>query len=255
MSFLVAVCLKRVVDSAARIRPTADGTGVDLADIKSGPNPYDEIALEEAIRLKEAGVASEVVALGVGPEELQAVLRQALALGADRAIHVKHASPTGLELDGLQTARALGAVLRPLKPGLILVGRIAIDDQSAQVGGLLAAELDLPFVGEVMRVEPKEGGLRLHHLVDGLLEVVESRLPVVVSAQKGLNEPRYAGIKGIMAAKKKPLAACTADPGPRSIEILRVEAQPPRKPGRIVGEGPAAVEALVALLQSEAKVL
>jgi electron transfer flavoprotein beta subunit len=251
----IAVCLKRVPDTASRIRPSPGGKGIDARDLKFIANPYDEIALEEALRLKEKLGQGEVVAVCLGPGDAQAVLRQALATGADRAIHLAWEAPTGIELDGRQTARALAACLKSESPDLILFGRLAVDDQSAQVGGLVARELGLVAVGEVVKVEWTGERFRLHHILSGRIEVVEAPPPVVVTAQKGLNEPRYPGIKGIMAAKKKPLATVPADPGPPAMELVAIEPPPARKAGRIVGEGPAAVEELVRLLHEEAKVI
>ncbi len=251
----IAVCIKRVPDTASRIRPSANGKGIDPRDIKFIPNPYDEIALEEALRLKEKLGQGEVVAVCLGPADAQAVLRQALAMGADRAIHLAWDAPTGIELDGRQTARALAASLRGEAPDLILFGKLAVDDQSAQVAGLAARALGLVAVGEVVKLEWTGERFRLHHILSGRTEVVEAPPPVVVTAQKGLNEPRYPGIKGIMAAKKKPLASVPADPGPPAMELLSIEPPAARKPGRIVGEGAGAVETLVRLLREEAKVV
>jgi len=249
----IAVCIKRVPDSASRIRPS--GAGIETGDLKFIMNPYDEIALEEALRLKEKLGSSEVLAVSLGPADAQAVLRQALAMGADRALHLAHPGVSGLELDGRQCARALAGALRAEAPDLFLFGKLSIDDQSAQVGGLVAQELGLVSVGEVVKIEWTGERFRLHHHLDGRIEVVEAAPPVVATAHKGLNEPRYPGIKGIMAAKKKPLSSVPADPGPPAMEILRIEPPPPRQPGRIVGEGPAAVEPLLRLLRKEAKVL
>jgi electron transfer flavoprotein beta subunit len=166
-----------------------------------------------------------------------------------------HDAPTGLELDGLQCARALAGPLRGQAPDLLLFGKLAIDDQAAQVGTLVAAELGMPCIGEVIKMEWAGERIRLHHLVDGRIEVVEAALPVAATAQKGLNEPRYPGIKGIMAAKKKPLESVPAEPGPPSLTMLRIDPPPPRQPGRIVGQGAAAVEPLLELLRNEAKVI
>jgi len=251
----IAVCLKRVPDSASRIRPAAGGRGIETRDLKFILNPYDEIALEEALRIKDSRAGVEVVAVSLGPPDAQAVLRQALAMGADRALHVAHDSPAGIGLDGRQTARALAGPLKEEAPDLILLGKLAIDDQNAQVGGLLAAALGIPFVSEIVKLELKDGLFRLHHILGDEIEVVEAAPPVAASAQKGLNEPRYPGIKGIMAAKKKPLSGVPADPGPPAIELVRIEEPPPRKPGRVIGEGPEAVEPLLELLRNEAKVM
>ena len=251
----IAVCIKRVPDSASRIRPAPGGKSIETADVKFIINPYDEIALEEALRLRDARGGGEVLAVCLGPADAQAVLRQALAMGADRALHVVHDSPTGTELDGLQCARALAGPLRAQSPDLLLFGKLAIDDQAAQVGTLVAAEMGMPSIGEVIKMEWAGDLIRLQHLVEGRIEVVEAALPVAATAQKGLNEPRYPGIKGIMAAKKKPLESVPAEPGPQAHSLVRLELPPARKPGRIVGQGAAAVDPLVELLRNEAKVI
>src|SRR5262245_26139040 len=170
----IAVCIKRVPDSASRIRPAAGGKSVETADVKFIISPYDEIALEEALRLRDARGGGEVLAVCLGPADAQAVLRQALAMGADRALHLVHDSPTGLELDGLQCARALAGALRAQAPDLLLFGKLAIDDQAAQVGTLVAAELGMPCIGEVIKMEWAGDLIRLQHLVEGRIEVVEA---------------------------------------------------------------------------------
>ena len=251
----IAVCIKRVPDSASRIRPAAGGTTIETTDVKFMISPYDDIALEEALRLKESLGQGEVLAVCLGPPDAQAVLRQALAMGADRALHILQESPTGLELDGRQCARALAGPLRAQAPDFLLFGKLAIDDQAAQVGPLVACELGIPCIGEVIKVEWTGEKLRLHHIVEDRIEVVEAAPPVAATAQKGLNEPRYPGIKGIMAARKKPLESVPAEPGPPALTILRLEPPAPRKPGRIVGQGAAAVDTLVELLRKEAKVI
>ncbi len=256
----IAVCIKRVPDSGSRIRIASGGRRIETADLKFIISPYDEMAIEEGLKLKESSGAGEVLVISLGPVDAQAILRQALAMGADRAVHILHEGPTGLELDGRQTALSLAHVLREEKPDLVLFGKSAIDDQNGQVGALTAAELGIPCVGEVVRVEWNGQKFRFHHQIAGQIEVVEAAPPAAATAQKGLNDPRYPGIKGIMAAKKKPLvqvpaAAVQAALVPAALELLRIELPPPRRPGRIVGEGAAAVEPLLELLHSEAKVL
>jgi len=251
----IAVCIKRVPDSGSRIRIAAGGLRIETADLKFIISPYDEMAIEEGLRLKESSGAGEILVISLGPADVQAILRQALAMGADRAVHLLHEGPSGLELDGRQCALALAQALREEKPDLVLFGKSAIDDQNGQVGALTAAELGIPCVGEVVRVEWSGQKFRLHHQLSGQIEVVEAAPPVAVTAQKGLNEPRYAGIKGIMAAKKKPLVQVPAAVGSPALELLGIEPPPPRRPGRIVGEGASAVDPLIELLHSEAKVI
>jgi electron transfer flavoprotein beta subunit len=249
------VCIKRVPHTASKPRPIPGGRAIEPQGVEFTMSPYDEIALAEAVRLKEAAGAGEVVVLSVGSDEVQAILRTALAAGADSAIQVRAAAPLGLELDGFQVASLLAAALRGKAFDLLLFGRLAVDDQSAQVGTMVARMLGIPSVADVIKLEPKDGHVRLHHIVEGRVEVVECPLPAAATAQKGLAEPRYPSIKQILAAKKKPLETVDLKPPEAAVELVTLEPPPPRKAGRIVGEGPAAVPELVRLLREEAKVL
>ncbi|HZN59693.1 MAG TPA: electron transfer flavoprotein subunit beta/FixA family protein [Planctomycetota bacterium] len=257
----IIVCLKRVPHTASKIRLAAAPSGassksIDVQGIEFTLSPYDEIALAEAVRLKTAaGAQGSVVVLTVGGDETQPVLRTALAMGADSALQVRGNAPTGLELDGFQVASLIAGALRGRDFDLLLFGRLATDDQSAQVGTLAARLLGLPSVADVSRIEVQDGNARLHHLVNGRVEVVECKLPAAATAQKGLAEPPYPSVKQILAAKKKPIEVLTGELPEPTLETLALEPPPPRKPGRIVGQGVAAVPELVRLLREEAKVI
>jgi electron transfer flavoprotein beta subunit len=254
----IAVGLKRVPDTAARVKVAADGRSVDRTGVEHVISPYDEIAVEAAIQLKEkhAPANGEVVVVTVGPGEAQKELRTCLAMGADKAVLVKDDAPFR---DASSTAAILATELGAGSFDLLLFGWKAVDDDAAQVGIRVAEALKLPAVTLVTKIEvdPAAKKLVCHREVDGGVEVVETSLPAVVTAQKGLAEPRYASLKGIMAAKKKPLEEkpLPAAGAAAFAEILKLETPPPRPPGRIVGEGVAAVPELVRLLREEAKVI
>jgi len=251
----IVVAIKSVPDTTTQIRVATDAPHtIDLAGVKFITSPYDEMALEQALRLREEH-GGEVVAITLGGAQGGAVLRGALTLGADRAVHLEAESPTGLELDGFQTASALANFLRTETFDLLLCGRLAIDDQSAQVGTLTARLLDRPVVNEVTGIEATEDAFRFQRTVDGRGQVVECEAPAVATAEKGLAEPRRPSMKSIMAAKKKTLETVTAQLPSATLEVIALEPPPPRQPGRIVGEGVEAVEELVQLLEQEAKVL
>lgn len=248
----IAVCIKRVADSETRVKIAADGKSLDEAGVKFILNPYDEFAVEEALRRKEQAGAGEVVVVACGPQAAQETIRTALAMGADRGVLLEAASvPT----DGLAVARALAAELKDGGYDLILFGKIAIDDYNHQVGPMVAELLDLPCVTAVAHLDLSGGKGTAEREVEGGNEEVEFPLPAVLTVDKGLNEPRYPALKGIMAAKKKPLEVKPAALGPAGLEILAMTLPPERKEGRIVGEGAGAVPALLQLLREEAKVL
>src|SRR5579884_1203177 len=205
MKILVAV--KRVIDFNVKPRVKMDGSGVDLMNVKMSMNPFDEIAVEEAIRLKEKGVATEIVAVSIGPAKAQETLRTALAMGADRAILVQ----TDDAVEPLAVAKILAAIAKEEQPGLVILGKQAIDDDSNQTGQMLAALLDWPQGTFASKVEA--GGEKLTGIreVDGGLETVELKLPAVVTTDLRLNEPRYASLPNIMKAKSKPLATKTPE--------------------------------------------
>jgi len=245
MKLLVAV--KRVIDFNVKPRVKMDGSGVDLANVKMSMNPFDEIAVEEAIRLKEKGEASEVIAVSIGPAKAQETLRTALAMGADRAILVQ----TEQEVEPLGVAKILKGVALEESPDLIILGKQAIDDDSNQTGQMLAALLDWPQGTFASRVERTGDGLNVTREVDGGLETVAIATPAVVTTDLRLNEPRYASLPNIMKAKSKPLV--TKSPGdygvdvaPR-IETLKVSEPPKRQAGIKVGSVDELVGKLKAL--------
>jgi electron transfer flavoprotein beta subunit len=220
MKLLVAV--KRVIDFNVKPRVKPDGSGVDLANVKMSMNPFDEIAVEEAIRLKEKGAASEIVAVSIGPAKAQETLRTALAMGADRAILIQ----TDDEVEPLAVAKLIAKVASEENPGLIILGKQAIDDDSNQTGQMLAALLDWPQGTFASKVEVAAGKVEVTREVDGGLETVSLKIPAVVTTDLRLNEPRYASLPNIMKAKSKPLAQKTpadygVDTAPR-LTILKV---------------------------------
>jgi electron transfer flavoprotein beta subunit len=247
----ILVPIKRVVDYNVKVRVKPDGTGVDTANVKMSMNPFDEIAVEEAVRLKEKGVATEVVAISCGTAACQETLRTALALGADRAILVE----TDAELQPLAVAKLLRAVAGDEKPELVIFGKQAIDDDANQTGQMFAALMGWPQATFASKVAVADGKATVTREIDGGLETVEMTLPAVVTTDLRLNEPRYATLPNIMKAKKKPLATTTpaalgVDVAPRLV-TLRVVEPPKRKGGGKVAD----VKELVAKLRNEAKVI
>ncbi|HEV8500814.1 MAG TPA: electron transfer flavoprotein subunit beta/FixA family protein [Casimicrobiaceae bacterium] len=249
MKILVAV--KRVVDFNVKVRVKPDGSGVDLANVKMSMNPFDEIAVEEAIRLKEKGIATEIVAVSCGVAACQETLRTALALGADRGILVE----TTVELQPLAVAKLLAAIAAKESPRLIVLGKQAIDDDSNQVGQMLAGLLDWPQATFASKVDIAGDSATVKREVDGGLETVAMSLPAVITTDLRLNEPRYATLPNIMKAKKKPIETLTPDSlgvdvAPR-LTTLKVEE--PKK--RVGGGKVASVAELVDKLRNEAKVI
>ena len=248
----IAVCVKRVPDSEARIKIAPDGKSIDEAGVKFGLNPYDEFAVEEALRLKEKAGSGEVVVYAMGGDSSQETIRTTLAMGADRGVLLKVDT---VPADPLPAARALAAELKGGSYDLILFGKIAIDDYHQAVGSMVAELLDLPSVSAIAHLELTGTNGVAEREVEGGIEVVEFSLPAVLSADKGLNEPRYPALKGIMAAKKKPLEVKSIILDAAGVTLVDLTLPPPRKEGRIVGEGAAAVPALIQALRTEAKVL
>ncbi|KAM4876202.1 electron transfer flavoprotein subunit beta isoform 3-T3 [Sylvia borin] len=249
----VLVGVKRVIDFAVKVRVAPGGAGVQTQGVKHGLNPFCEIALEEAVRLREGGAASEVIAVSVGTRASQETLRTALAMGADRAVLAEVAE--GAAPGPREVATALAALVGQLQPHLVLLGKQAIDDDCNQTGQLLAAMLDWPQGTFASRVELEAGWLRVQREVDGGLETLRLRLPAVLTADLRLNEPRYATLPNIMKAKKKPLQVLPAAelglPGgsPR-LRVLRVEEPPPRAAGEKVDS----VEALLGKLRHAGRI-
>ena len=247
----VLVPVKRVVDYNVKVRVKADGTGVDIANVKMSMNPFDEIAVEEAVRLKEKGVVTEVIAVSCGLTACQETLRTAMAIGADRAILVE----TDAELQPLAVAKLLKALVDKETPGLVILGKQAIDDDCNQTGQMLAALAGLPQATFASKVEVADGHASVTREVDGGLETLRLKLPAVVTTDLRLNEPRYVTLPNIMKAKKKPLevlkpADLGVDVTPR-IKTLKVSEPPKRGAGVKVPD----VATLVAKLKNEAKVI
>jgi electron transfer flavoprotein beta subunit len=247
----VLVPVKRVVDFNVKVRVKSDGSGVDIANVKMSMNPFDEIAVEEAVRLKEKGAASEVIAVSCGVAQCQETLRTAMAIGADRAILVE----TAEELQPLGVAKLLAALVKKEQPGLVILGKQAIDDDCNQTGQMLAALTKLPQATFASKVELADGAAKVTREVDGGLETLQVKLPAVITTDLRLNEPRYVTLPNIMKAKKKPLevlkpADLGVDVAPR-IKTLKVSEPPKRGAGVKVPD----VATLVAKLRNEAKVI
>ena len=247
----ILVPVKRVVDYNVKVRVKADGSGVDIANVKMSMNPFDEIAVEEAVRLKEKGAATEVIAVSCGVAQCQETLRTALAIGADRAIHVE----TDAELQPLAVAKLLAALVAKEQPGLVILGKQAIDDDANQTGQMLAALSRLPQATFASKVEVAGDKVEVTREIDGGLETLSVSLPAIVTTDLRLNEPRHVTLPNIMKAKKKPLenvkpADLGVDVAPR-LKTLKVAEPAGRKAGIKVAD----VAALVDKLKSEAKVI
>jgi electron transfer flavoprotein beta subunit len=248
----IVVCIKRVPDTTAQIKIAKSGTYIDPEGIEYILNPYDEFALEEGLRLKEQLKKGQVIVISIDPEGNEAVMRKALAMGADRGVLVK----CDINFDGYPTALILAQVLRGIHFDILFFGKQAIDDDGCQVPSILAHMLNLPRVTVVNKIEYGGDKIRAYRETEIGKEVYELRLPCIVTAQKGLNEPRYPTLKGIMGAKRKPIdSSAYTSPIERKIEVIRMELPPKRPAGRIVGDSVQAVEELVRLLREEAKVL
>ncbi|NTA83773.1 electron transfer flavoprotein subunit beta/FixA family protein [Agrobacterium tumefaciens] len=247
----VLVTVKRVVDYNVKIRVKPDGSGVDLGNVKMSMNPFDEISVEEALRLKEAGKADEVIVVSVGPSKAEDTLRTALAMGADRGILVE----TEDSLEPLAVAKIIKAVVDAEQPGVVIVGKQAIDDDSNQTGQMLAALLDWPQATFASKVAVTNGSAEVSREVDGGTQTINVRLPAVVTSDLRLNEPRYASLPNIMKAKKKPLekkplSDFGIDTSPR-LNVLKTEEPQARKAGVMLGS----VAELVEKLKSEVGVI
>ena len=243
----ILVPVKRVIDYNVKPRVKADGTGVDLANVKMSMNPFDEIAVEEAVRLKEKGVVTEIIAVSCGVTQCQETLRTAMAIGADRGILVE--TPADLELQPLAVAKLLKAMVDKEQPGLVILGKQAIDDDCNQTGQMLAALAGWPQGTFASKIAPADGRLEVTREVDGGLETVEIKLPAIVTTDLRLNEPRYASLPNIMKAKKKPIEEKTpADYGvdiAKRLTTLKVEEPAKRQAGVKLGS----VDELVAKLK------
>lgn len=247
----VLVPVKRVIDYNVKVRVKADNSGVELANVKMAMNPFDEIAVEQALRLKEAGGAEEVVVVSIGPAQNQETIRTALAMGADRGIHIEASH----DIEPLAVAKLLKAVVERETPGLVLVGKQAIDDDCNQTGQMLAALLGWAQGTFASALEVADDKAKIVREVDGGLEHLEIKMPAIVSVDLRLNEPRYASLPNIMKAKKKPLDSLTVDElgvdiSPR-LTIVKVEEPAAREAGIKVAD----VKELVEKLKNEAKVI
>jgi electron transfer flavoprotein beta subunit len=247
----VLVAVKRVIDANVKVRVKSDGSGVETTNVKMAMNPFDEIGVEEAIRLKEAGKATEIVAVSLGVTQCQETIRTALAMGADRGIHVQ----TDAELQPLAVAKLLKAVVAKEAPQLVILGKQAIDDDCNQTGQMLAGLLGWPQATFASKLVVNDGGLTVTREVDGGLETVTLKLPALITTDLRLNEPRYASLPNIMKAKKKPIEPLTPDAlgvdvTPR-IKVLKVVEPAKRKAGVKV----KSVAELVEKLRNEAKVI
>jgi len=247
----IIVAVKRVVDYNVKIRVKSDHSGVDLANVKMSMNPFDEIAVEEAVRLKEAGIATEIVVVSAGSTQCQETLRTALAIGADRAILVE----TDAELQPLAVAKILKALCEKEQAQIVILGKQAIDDDSNQTGQMLASLMDIPQATFTSKVVVADGKANVTREVDGGLETIAITLPAVITTDLRLNEPRYVTLPNIMKAKKKTLEIVkpeelSVDIAPR-LKTLKVEEPPKRSAGVIVAD----VAALVEKLKNEAKVI
>ncbi|MCA0206938.1 MAG: electron transfer flavoprotein subunit beta/FixA family protein [Proteobacteria bacterium] len=251
----VLVPVKRVIDYNVKVRVKADGSGVDLANVKMSMNPFDEIAVEEAIRLKEKGIATEVVAVSIGVKQAQETLRTALAMGADRAILITAADDVHTDIEPLAVAKLLAAVVKEEAPGLVLAGKQAIDNDMNATGQMLAALLGWSQATFASELEISGDKAKVTREVDGGLQTIEVAMPAIVTVDLRLNEPRYASLPNIMKAKKKPLDEKTAadygvDVTPR-LSVVKTSEPAARKAGVKVGS----VDELIAKLKDEAGVI
>ena len=248
----IAVCIKRVPDMETRFKIAASGSAVDEAGLKYDLSDFDGYAVETALQLNEKQGPGETVVISLGPDVVQEQLRKALSMGAERAVQLK---ADRVPADGLAIARALAKELEGGGYDLILFGRQAVDSANATVGPMTAELLGLPCATAVSTLEIANGRATARRELEGAAEIVEFPLPAVVSVDEGMPRARYPSLKGIMAAKKKPLEVKPAQLGEERITIRKMELPPERAAGRIVGEGPSAVPELVRLLHAEAKVL
>jgi electron transfer flavoprotein beta subunit len=246
------VCIKRVPDTEAKIKIAADGRSVDPAGVSYVMNPYDEYALEEALQIVEKVGEGKVTVVSMGDAGCKETLRTALAMGAHEAVHIQTANPNP---DPHTTASSLAEVLGGMEYDLILFGKQAVDNDQAQVGLLVAEALGLPAASVVVDLKVDGREIEVEREIEGGHEILRLVMPAVVTAQKGLNEPRYASLKGIMAAKKKPISDVEATEKEPLLEVLEMNYPPERPEGRIIGEGVEAVTELMRLLREEAKVL
>jgi electron transfer flavoprotein beta subunit len=248
----IAVCIKRTPDSETRFRIAASKSAIDETGVKFDMDDFASYAVEVALQMKEKAGSGEVVVIALGPDSVQETLRKAMSMGADRAIQLK---ADGISFDGLAIAKALAAEIKSGGFDLVLFGKHAFDTSEGVVGTATAELLDVPCVTAASKLEIANGRGSARRELEGAAELVEFSLPAVVTIDEGIARPRYPSLKGIMAAKKKPLESKPAQLATPRVTLKSMALPPDRPPGRIVGEGTAAVAELVKLLQTEAKVL
>ena len=248
----IAVCLKRVPDMDVRFKIAPSGKGVDESGLKFDISDFDGYAVEAALQLKEKAGAGEVVVISLGSDLVQETLRKAMSMGADRAVQLKH---DGAPVDSFAVATALAAEIKSGSYDLIMFGRMSIDTAHGAVGAIAAELLGLPCVTAISQLDIADGKVKMRRELEGAYELIECALPAVVTIDEGIARPRYPSLKGIMAAKKKPLETKPAALGAERLTLDAMTLPPERAGGRIIGEGPDAVSELVRLLKEEAKVL
>lgn len=246
----IAVCINHVPDTETRVKVGSDGVSIDRTGVNFVMNPYDEFAVEEGLQAKQKH-GGEVIAVSLGGDPNKETLRKALAMGVDKAVLLKDDSPR----DSLSVAKALAEYLKGQSPDLVLFGKQSIDSDGGSVGPMVAELLGMPSVSVVVKLEIEGTTVKAEREIEGGHEKVETRLPVVITAQKGLNEPRYPSLKGIMAAKSKPIEEVKPAAAAMNVEVLAMRKPPAKSAGRILGTDATAVPELVRLLHEEAKVL
>ncbi len=248
----LAVCIKRVPDMEMRFKVASSGTSIDESGLKFDMSDFDGYAAEIAIQITEKLGAGEVTVISLGPDVVQETLRKALSMGAHRAVHLKQDAPVS---DGLAVATALAAELKDGGYDLVLLGRMAVDTQNRSTGAFVAELLGLPFISAISKLDVDGGLVKARRELEGAYELIECPLPAVVTIDEGIARARYPSLKGIMAAKKKPMESKPAQLGAITYQLEKLELPAERAAGRIIGEGKDAVPELVRLLKEEAKVL
>ena len=248
----VVVCVKQVPDTEANIKIGDDKKSIVEAGIKFIVNPYDEFAIEEGLKLKETGVAESVVAVAMGPERAKEALKTAVAMGADDVVLLKTESDV---VDGLATAKILATKIKELGADLVLMGKEAIDDGNMQVGPMLSQLLGFPCITVVTDLNVADGTVTAEREIDGGSEILQTTTPCIITCQKGLNEPRFPSIRGVMMAKKKQVAEEAVSPEAAKLAVNNLSYPADRGASKVVGEGVGAVHELVKLLREEAKVI
>ncbi len=248
----IVVCVKRVPATDSKVRVAANGVSIDPAGVEYVINPFDEFAVEEALKIKEAAGAGSVTVVTLGAADAGKILRDTLAMGADKAVLLRDG---GVPHDSYSTAECLAAYIKTVPHDIVFVGKQAVDNDNNQLGPRLAALLGLPCVSEAAKLTLQDRVFTAEREIEGAREVVRCPLPALISTQKGLNQPRYANLKGIMAAKKKPLEEIDAAKIAPATKVVSLTLPPERPPGKILGEGAAAVGKLVDALRNEAKIL